>query len=83
MHTWTISDADRAKWARPLRDEDVDIVAGPVSVAGHLTIPINQEESSCSRTSAEAAGSAHATSSSPISSTASLLNPVVRSPDTG
>ncbi len=36
-----VSDADRAKWTPPLRDEEVEVVAGPVSVAGHLTLPVN------------------------------------------
>ena len=30
---------DRADAGRPLRDEEVTLTAGPVSVAGHLTIP--------------------------------------------
>ena len=30
---------DRANWTPPLRDEEVEITAGRVSVAGHLTIP--------------------------------------------
>ncbi len=30
-----------ARKARPLRDEEVEVVAGPASVAGHLTIPVN------------------------------------------
>jgi dienelactone hydrolase len=41
MDTWEITDTDHVKWARPLRDEEVKVVAGPVSVAGHLIIPIN------------------------------------------
>jgi putative phosphoribosyl transferase len=32
---------DRANWTPPLRDEEVEIHAGPVTVAGHLTIPVN------------------------------------------
>jgi len=32
---------DRANWVPPLRDEEVEITAGPVAVAGHLTIPVN------------------------------------------
>ena len=41
MGTEAVTDADRAKWARPLRDEEVQVNAGPVSVGGHLTIPLN------------------------------------------
>src|ERR1700757_363689 len=41
MGTEAATDADRAKWARPLRDEEVQVNAGPVSVGGHLTIPLN------------------------------------------
>lgn len=33
--------AGRAKWTPPLRDEEVEVNAGPVTVAGHLTIPVN------------------------------------------
>ncbi len=40
----------------PLRDEEVRVAAGPVSVAGHLTIPEHPMGSSCSPTAAEAAG---------------------------
>lgn len=36
-----VTDSGRAKWTPPLRDEEVEIAAGPVSVAGHLTIPVN------------------------------------------
>ncbi len=32
---------DRANWTPPLRDEEVEISAGPVTVAGHLTIPVD------------------------------------------
>lgn len=44
----------------PLRDEEVQVVAGPVSVAGHLTIPENPRASWSSLTAAEAAGTAPA-----------------------
>ena len=36
-----MTDAGRAKWTPPLRDEEVEVNAGPVTVAGHLTIPVN------------------------------------------
>ena len=60
-----VTDSGRAKWTPPLRDEEVEIAAGPVSVAGHLTIPVDPKGSSCSRTAAAAAGTARATASSP------------------
>lgn len=36
-----ITHAGGAKWTPPLRDEEVEVIAGPVTVAGHLTIPVS------------------------------------------
>jgi dienelactone hydrolase len=41
MNTEASTARDGAWRARLLRDQEVEVVAGPVSVAGHLTIPVN------------------------------------------